>query len=71
LLRDWVKIDNIIELDYMGQVMYEAFRVNPPVSHPSIEIITEDFSTKKYSFKEGTRFMIDIYGTHRDPREYQ
>ena len=58
--------DDVPQLRYTVQVLYEALRLCPPA--PSIpRLITRDIEVDGYLVKKGTLCLVGVYAMHRDP----
>ena len=60
------EIDQLDELRYLSQVIDESLRLYPPI-HLSNRIAAEDIEFDGYFIPAGTRVMLSIYLSHRDP----
>ena len=61
------RYDQLDDLEYLGQVIDESLRLYPPI-HLSNRVAREDIDFNGFSIRAGTRVMLSIYLTHRDPR---
>jgi cytochrome P450 len=61
--------DDLDRLPYLGQVIDESLRLYPPI-HLSNRIAAEDIEFNGYRIPGGSRVMLSIYLTHRDPKHW-
>jgi cytochrome P450 len=60
---------DLSRLPYLGQVIDESLRLYPPI-HLSNRIAAEDIEFNGYRIPVGSRVMMSIYLTHRDPAHW-
>ncbi len=48
----------------------ESLRIEPPVNFSTLCMMSEDTQVGKYTFKEGTAFIINMFDIHRNPKEW-
>lgn len=55
---------------YLGQVIYETLRIDPPLKLPIALWSLEDIQIKDYKILKHQCLTVDIFNLHRNPEEW-
>ncbi|KAJ4870341.1 Cytochrome P450 82G1 [Raphanus sativus] len=64
----WVEESDIRSLKYLQAIVKETHRLYPPAPLTGIREAREDCSLGGYHVKRGSRFLVNIWKLHRDPK---
>jgi cytochrome P450 len=62
--------EDLSRLQKIDQVIKECLRLYPPI-HVGNRVAAEDLQVQGYDVSQGTRIMLSIYLSHRDPSEWE
>ena len=65
-MREAMTYGRIFEMDYLGRVMSEALRLQPPASMGSEYKVHEDISLHGIELKVDDIVTVDIWAIHHD-----
>lgn len=71
MLKNAVNHESVIDLEFVGQVISETLRFEPPANNTSSYKLKEDVTVKNINFRQGDEIIFHVPALHRNSKQWQ